>query len=495
MFDQEDYTANAILDYLRSQLPDTAPWPQDDAYVLLQSRARALVQAATPDFREIPPPGDVEVQAATPDLSEIPPLGDAEVDADLDIPPAPVAELRPGEVPNIPLPLAAVSRLRLVVDIERNAREGEPYRSSIAVRTSDGRPLDITGCAIPPGSGVSYLDGTLTAVEPRPGEYVVRLTCALNGESQDAEALLIVNPDPRTLWKSLDSDRDAPGWKPDSVSERVYGAGGRQIHVASRRGRSHAHTGAFRDDDFALHVTGPEGWNVLAVADGAGSAKRSRIGSRVAAHTAVAVAAEKLQTQPYVWPVAANEANATDLTAMHKGAYNALGAAAFEALRQIEAKASDQGMEPRDYATTLLLVAHRSITGGELVLTFWVGDGAIAIFDTGAGVRILGHPDSGEFAGQTRFLDRDVMANGTAIMSRIHAAVVPHFDAIMVMTDGVSDPWFPSETALRQRDYWDRLWMEITPLLAPTSAPGELADWLDFWSGGHHDDRTLALIR
>lgn len=110
-------------------------------------------------------------------------------------------------------------------------------------------------------------------------------------------------------------------------------------------------------------------------------------------------------------------------------------------------------------------------------------------------MRILGHPDSGEFAGQTRFLDRDVMANGTAIMSRIHAAVVPHFDAIMVMTDGVSDPWFPSETALRQRDYWDRLWMEITPLLAPTSAPVELADWLDFWSGGHHDDRTLALIR
>lgn len=74
----------------------------------------------------------------------------------------------------MPLPLAAVSRLRLVVDIERNAREGEPYRSSIAVRTSDGRPLDITGCAIPPGSGVSYLDGTLTAVEPRPGECVVQ---------------------------------------------------------------------------------------------------------------------------------------------------------------------------------------------------------------------------------------------------------------------------------------------------------------------------------
>lgn len=98
--------------------------------------------------------------------------------------------------------------------------------------------------------------------------------------------------------------------------------------MASRRGRSHAHTGAFRDDVyFALHVTGPEGLERLGRRRRGRRRKRSRIGSRVAAHTAVAVAAEKLQTQPYVWPVAANEANATDLTAMHKAAYNALGAA------------------------------------------------------------------------------------------------------------------------------------------------------------------------
>lgn len=40
--------------------------------------------------------------------------------------------------------------------------------------------------------------------------------------------------------------------------------------------------GSFRDDDFAIHLIEDSPWSVITVADGAGSAKYSREGSRIA---------------------------------------------------------------------------------------------------------------------------------------------------------------------------------------------------------------------
>jgi serine/threonine protein phosphatase PrpC len=53
--------------------------------------------------------------------------------------------------------------------------------------------------------------------------------------------------------------------------------------AASQRGRSHAHKGDAREDDFFI-ATG-EGWCIAIVADGAGSAKYSRYGSQLICHT------------------------------------------------------------------------------------------------------------------------------------------------------------------------------------------------------------------
>ncbi|MBK9225311.1 MAG: protein phosphatase 2C domain-containing protein [Flavobacterium sp.] len=52
--------------------------------------------------------------------------------------------------------------------------------------------------------------------------------------------------------------------------------------VASKRGRSHANVGSFRDDDFAFKDFENTGWSVICAADGAGSAKLSREGSKIA---------------------------------------------------------------------------------------------------------------------------------------------------------------------------------------------------------------------
>lgn len=529
-----DALATALLDQLREAMPGKPAWPDGEAYGRLAEQARQLVDQAAQLLHDgLPAPLDQsppDAQAPSvigsanptegarepidpmPAQDQAPMAGDhlpapegGLPSPDLDPAPPPSTQdpatmaLRPGEIPRATLPPAAPVRPRLCVEIERNATEGTPYRSAVSVHADTGVSVSILACEIPDAAGVSFDAGLLVGDTPLTGEYRVRLTCIIDGDSAKsnlvAETVLVVNPNPKTLWKNLESDRDAPGWKPDQASERVTGASGAQIVAASQRGRSHAHNGGFRDDDFAIRVSGPDGWNLLAVADGAGSAERSRIGSRVAVQTAVNVAAAKLEASPSLWPIAALEANPQDLTGAHMAAYQVLGAAAFDALKAIEAKSAEQGFPARAYATTLLLAAHRRIASGELVATYWVGDGAIALFDAQSDVLIMGTPDGGEYAGQTRFLDRDVMSDGREIMSRLRVQVVPRFDALLLMTDGVSDPKFPSDAALHDTAEWGKLWAELLPILDAPDAAQRLTDWLGFWNVGNHDDRTIAVIR
>ncbi len=53
---------------------------------------------------------------------------------------------------------------------------------------------------------------------------------------------LIINPDPKSLWKSVNSDKNDPYWKEDSITQ-FSPLGDRYILVSSKRGRSHANLG------------------------------------------------------------------------------------------------------------------------------------------------------------------------------------------------------------------------------------------------------------
>ena len=55
----------------------------------------------------------------------------------------------------------------------------------------------------------------------------------------------------------------------------------KKIVIASKRGRSHAHEGSARDDHFACQKLFND-WQIVALADGAGSAKFARQGSKLA---------------------------------------------------------------------------------------------------------------------------------------------------------------------------------------------------------------------
>ncbi|MCD0229203.1 protein phosphatase 2C domain-containing protein, partial [Enterobacter hormaechei subsp. steigerwaltii] len=85
--------------------------------------------------------------------------------------------------------------------------------------------------------------------------------------------------------------------------------------------------------------------------------------------------------------------------------------AATLAVNSIQNEAICAEQPVKSYSTTLLAtVALR--TDNELFATaFWLGDGAIGAYSPSGKVRTLGNPDSGEYAGQTRFLDQSIIAD------------------------------------------------------------------------------------
>jgi hypothetical protein len=62
----------------------------------------------------------------------------------------------------------------------------------------------------------------------------------------------------------------------------------------------------------------------------------------------------------------------------------------------------------------------------------------------------------------------------------------------------VSDPKFETEAKLADLSAWDELWDDLQAgagLSSPDEHPDQrLLEWLDFWSQGNHDDRTIAFI-
>ena len=116
----------------------------------------------------------------------------------------------------------------------------------------------------------------------------------INGEPISSINIPIAfNPDPRSLWKNIPTSKDIPFYKPDFECEYVKveemdGSGPRKdIVAASQRGRSHAQEGKARDDHFKMIHCDESDWYIIAVADGAGSAKLSRRGSEIACNTVV----------------------------------------------------------------------------------------------------------------------------------------------------------------------------------------------------------------
>ncbi len=408
-----------------------------------------------------------------------------------------------------------------------NAKVGQVYQGVFKVQGLEaGQSARLRNLLLPPELGLVFDEAqqSLLGTPLVAGEYELALEWSSDDKVwQDGKCPLIVIADPRSLWKVLEPPFDAPYPKPHSAAQQLAGG---QLLAASRRGRSHEHAGSFRDDDFFLAQDAQDsqdsqelvsGWSVLLVADGAGSAQCSREGARLAVQMAGEYLRQKLAPsgaldQELTRLLADSDLADSDLASRNAALepiFQTLFADAAKcALDAIEQEAQANQRVVRDFATTLLAACVKQQGAQTWVASFWIGDGAIAAYGPRGNVVLMGTPDSGEYAGQTRFLDRACLAAGPnpansasnppAFTSRVAIACLTDLSAVFLMTDGVSDPRFETDKGLQDGSKWDALWDDLAPLLAQQAqqqAQQSLLEWLHFFTPGHHDDRTLAIWR
>jgi|BioPla2DNA2_1021312.scaffolds.fasta_scaffold06907_5 serine/threonine protein phosphatase PrpC len=327
----------------------------------------------------------------------------------------------------------------------------------------------------------------------------------------------VVQPQPSPIvtadegWKSIPSDQQARYAKPDSAT-KFLACGNVSIVAASLRGRSHALKGEFREDDFHIHYDPGTRCAFLAVADGAGSAKYSRKGSEIAVRVAVKEASVALcaeywkETERTVrkWYEDNGEVDRKNLGIK----LYPLIQAAFKARTAIVQEAGQQnakekgGIKVKDFATTLILAIVKEFEFGFFVATYWVGDGGVCVYkQDGRQVTVMGEPDSGDHAGETRFLTTSGVWPGDAqalIDRRLHYRVFKSFKAVTLMTDGVSDAKFGGDASFANFSCWDAFWKDIASAVPfdrrDDSTADALLKWLDFQVKGEFDDRTLVVL-
>ncbi len=381
-----------------------------------------------------------------------------------------------------------------------NAMSGSPFRAKIEGKNVDGQSVQVHAVKVPEETGLTF-DPTTKELHGTPdqaGEYQLGLQWSYNDDIKRSGICdLTVNANPKNLWKNIDPDPNAPFFR-ENVDAKLIPTDAFKLVAASKRGRSHAHVGSFRDDAFFLGHT-PSGWSVLIVADGAGSAKYSRQGSDLAVRTVGTHLLESfagnvgtdIPTKIKAWEKDPEKG----AKPLKDAIYYLFGKAVSIAVKAIDDQAKKANAAFKDFSTTLLISICRWDDDGVFVASFWVGDGVICVFDQESGnITPMGTPDSGEFAGQTSFLDKSTVSSATAIWDRIHFKRFDRLTALILMTDGVSDPRFETDSGLAKYEKWDALWQELTPILQKPEPDKALADWLDFFSPGHHDDRTIAIL-
>lgn len=360
----------------------------------------------------------------------------------------------------------------------------------------------------------------LTGKPQKSGDFTLKLRyTTVEGEPESELNIPIAfNPSPRDLWRNIPTDKDIQYYKEDSdtaylkVEAGADGTSRKDVVAASQRGRSHAQEGKARDDHFSLFHCEESDWYIIAVADGAGSAKYSRKGSEVACKTVVNHCKDLLVDNPdFEEAIRSFNAAPTDT-----GKRSILTNMVHEIVLKGAKKAHDrinevangeEGLKPKDFATTLMFAICKKYDFGWFIASFWVGDGAMCLFDEkNKTAKLLGTPDEGEFSGQTRFLTMPDIFRTADVYNRLRMAIVPDFTALFLMTDGISDPMFETDKNLNDYAKWEEFYNNLKNGFPDDEIGGvdlsddneaakdQLLGWLDFWSPGNHDDRTIAIL-
>ncbi|WP_394650886.1 PP2C family serine/threonine-protein phosphatase [uncultured Acinetobacter sp.] len=385
-----------------------------------------------------------------------------------------------------------------------NARVGQDYQARIQMQYPVKE--DVLICSesikIPEDLGIVFDDQAqqLHGIPLQPGEFKLAFQYK-NSEATQAwssgEVTFIITADPRSLWQVNEPDINEPYQKAHSDHQLIE-TEHFNLAACSQRGRSHEHAGTFRDDDFLITSVAETDWSILIVADGAGSANYSRQGSLLAVQSAAKTLTDYLkQHYPHLdrllqqWQVGSDDEMTKSVAQqIYKDFHDTFYKTAQVAIEAIEHEAELKQVAAKAYATTLLVAVVKQCEQKTFISTFWMGDGAIAVYAKDK-VRLMGKPDGGEFAGQTRFLDRSFVQQ---FASRVNIGYYDDCEAVILMTDGISDPRFETDAGLANHEKWQALWQELEPQLQQPRPDQALLEWSKFFSAGHHDDRTLAIL-
>lgn len=175
------------------------------------------------------------------------------------------------------------------------------------------------------------------------------------------------------------------GISTDAPSNPLPRPGGWHLAAAQKRGTSHETTGEVCQDVYGLAMLSPE-ILVMAIADGAGSAKYAEVGAGLA----VSKGLEELCARLDEAGDGLDETNLKDIL------YAAL-AAARDA---VETEAAARQVSAHELAATLILVIVRP----ELIAAAQVGDGATVIADESGKLIGLTLPPLEEYINETTFI-------------------------------------------------------------------------------------------
>ncbi|POY37204.1 hypothetical protein C3K47_07870 [Solitalea longa] len=358
------------------------------------------------------------------------------------------------------------------------------------------------------------LEEVISGIPLKNGDLKFVLKFRVEGELEDSELhektiSFVVNPDPKSLWKDIKSDESDPYWKEDNITSSGK-LGEKNIVVASKRGRSHANVGSFRDDHFTFKHLDNTGWSIIALADGAGSSKISRDGSKTACDGIINYFSENLSTEIFKeFDILLKDhcvgSGENTLKKLNHFVYNNLGKAALDIHKSLEQRANKLEVNLKDLHTTLIFVLLKKYEFGYAILSFGVGDCPIGLINKDlSSVNLMNWLDVGEFGGGTRFITMPEIFQSEKFATRFGFKIVEDFSYLMLMTDGIYDPKFVVEANLDKIEKWLEFLEDLNGknednikvdfIKDNTEIETQLSKWMDFWSPGNHDDRTLAVI-
>ncbi len=276
--------------------------------------------------------------------------------------------------------------------------------------------------------------------------------------------------DPLALWKYFPVPEKPE--KHDEYATLYEETNKMKILGARVRGKKHKHEATNCDDWFEVKREGD--WTIVAVSDGAGSCKYSRIGAKAACQGAVKYISEELReytlkerkiwvledfirhndSGEFIGKFAEEDINKVQ-DILHESIIKAYTSIVGEKIRSndnVEFKNEiNRSLEIKDFSATLLVLIQTFVMhkGEEysLALSCQIGDGMIVSIDSEYQLKLLGQAEGGDYSGETEFLTSEKKLEKQYLYRKTYYDFSRN-KALFVMTDGVADDYFPNDPML-----------------------------------------------